>query len=141
MQKHTLAAATLLHARTTTFNTLRAANAHLLWTPRMVDVAVTRYPGVSDIADIADSTDFHRACAEANKIFGYPIASWAPPLARTALRDGKLAQLYVERQIRAALDHLRVNPQGVRQFLPDAEGMVRNYGSCTGLPSWNRGRR
>ena len=127
MKQPTPAAATLLHARSITLHTLRAANALLLWTPRMVDVALTRFAGVSDIADLADSAAFHAACEEGNRIFSYPVASWSPPLARLALSDGRLAQLYVERQVRAALSDLRVSPQSVRQFIPDAEGMVRSF--------------
>jgi hypothetical protein len=127
MKQPTPAAATLLHDRNTTLHTLRTADALLLWTPRMVDVALTKFPGVSDIADLADSAAFHAACEEGNRIFSYSVASWAPPFARTSLADGKLAQLYVERQVRAALSDLRLNPQSVRHILPDAAGMVRSF--------------
>jgi hypothetical protein len=93
----------------------------------MCDTALNCFPGVSEIAVLADSPAFHIACEEANRIFRYPIESWAPPLARTALSNSELSQLYIDRQVRAALAGFRLDASSVGQVLSDAAGMVLTF--------------
>ncbi|MEP6670203.1 MAG: hypothetical protein ABJF10_13665 [Chthoniobacter sp.] len=93
----------------------------------MVDTALNLFPGTTDVAALADSAGFHAACKETNKLFRYPIESWEPPLARLALSDTRLSGLYVDRQVRAALADLKVDPNSLRQLLPDVAGMVLTF--------------
>jgi len=95
----------------------------------MVDSAINHFPNRTEIADLADSLDFHVACERDNELFAYPVVSWAPPLARTALSNPALSQLYVNRQVRAALSGLRLDPRSLPQLLPDVAGIVRMFWS------------
>ena len=125
MKNPTPSAAERLHDRYTTFATLRAAGAHLLWLPRSVDTALNLFPGVTDISALADSGEFHRCCERDNQRFAYPVTSWAPPLARLALSHGRLAQLYIDRQLRTAARSLKWESHLLQEILPDAQSMTQ----------------
>jgi hypothetical protein len=120
-------AAERLHDRSITFETLRAAGAHLLWLPRSVDTALNHFPGVTDISALADSAEFHRCCERDNQLFAYPVASWAPPLARLALSHGRLAELYIDRQLRSAARTLKWESNYLQEILLDARSMTQTF--------------
>ena len=92
----------------------------------MTDVALNHYPGTIEIADLADSPEFHAACQKANQLFPYPITSWTPPLARKALSDTRLSQLYLERQVRAATARLKVEALP-HEWIPDFQSTVQTF--------------
>ena len=92
----------------------------------MTDATLNNFPGLLDIAEVADSQEFHGICERANRLFPYPIHSWAPPLAREALSHTRLAQLYLDRQANAATARLRSGILPIR-LVPDVHGTIQCF--------------
>jgi hypothetical protein len=128
MIKHTSTAATrLLHHRNTTWHTIRESGAHLLWLPRMVDSALNHFPGVTNIAALADSAAFHDFCKRDNDRFPYPIESWVLPMAREALSSTRLAQIYVRRQLASAVELQNLTGKLPTEIIPDLLSAVQSF--------------
>ncbi len=126
MQQHKPNAAERLAGRNITWKTLRDGGAHALWLPRMIDVAITNFPGVTILSDLTQSEAFHRDCQTANEIFGYPITFWEPPMAQIALLDNCLAALYISRQLCAVAKLLKLKSKQLVESVPDASALIQS---------------
>ena len=126
MQIHAPTPAQGLNDRTVTWITLHNAGAHVLWLPRMIDVAINNFPATTDIRQLTESPSFHSACANAFREYGSPVKDWSPPFAAMALRTTEVAAMYTNSQVRRIAKVMKVTPEMLRERAPDADFVIRN---------------